>query len=375
MRTIAMEKMSKADLEKEEILNPEKAEKRRRRKKKARIMAVVTVICVILVVCCTGFIVVRAMGKNSIMSKATSPSPSLSTDLNVMDKVEQWQDGWVGYNGKVYEYNDDIMTFLVLGIDKKSTSPQTGSGISNSQADAIYLVVMNPHTKKVDLIAVNRDTIADVDVYSQPGAYANTIKTQIALQYTYGDGKAKSAQLMEKAVSKLFYQLPIHGYVAISMDAIPTINDTIGGVEVQCLQDLTEVDPLLKQGESLKLEGQSAFWYVKYKDVNASHGSSDRLERQTQYIQSFVGQAKSAFKADVAMPLTLFKKLSPYMVTDIKADEVTYLVSTAAAYKFSGEVHNLAGESKTEEGNEAFYVDDSALYQLVIDLFYNEVPQ
>ena len=36
-----MEKMSKADLEKEEILNPEKAEKRRRRKKKARIMAVV----------------------------------------------------------------------------------------------------------------------------------------------------------------------------------------------------------------------------------------------------------------------------------------------------------------------------------------------
>lgn len=70
--------MSKADLEKEEILNPEKAEKRRRRKKKARIMAVVTVICMILVVCCTGFIVVRAMGKNSIMSKATSPSPSLS---------------------------------------------------------------------------------------------------------------------------------------------------------------------------------------------------------------------------------------------------------------------------------------------------------
>ena len=63
------------------------------------------------------------------------------------------------------------------------------------------------------------------------------------------------------------------------------------------------------------------------------------------------------------------------MVNDIKTEEVTNLVSTAAAYKFSGEVHNLAGESKTEEGNEAFYVDDNALYQLVIDLFYNEVPQ
>ena len=367
--------MSKADLEKEEILNPEKAEQRRRRKKKARIMAVVTVVCVILAVCCTGFIVVRAMGKSSIMSRAANQSPSLSTDLNVMDKVEQWQDGWVGYNGKVYEYNNDIMTFLVMGIDKKSTSPQTDSGISNSQADAVYLVVMNPRTKKVDLIAVNRDTIADVDVYSQPGAYANTIKTQIALQYTYGDGKARSAQLMEKAVSKLFYQLPIHGYVAINMDAIPTINDTIGGVEVTCLQDLTEADPLLKPGETVRLEGQSAFWYVKYKDMNSSHGSSDRLARQTQYIQSFVEQAKAAFKADVAMPLTLFKKLNPYMVTDIKADEVTYLVSTAASYSFSGNVYHLEGESRIEDGNEAFYVDDEALYQLVIDLFYNEVIQ
>lgn len=43
-----MEKLSKADLEKEEILNPEKAEKRRLRKRKARLMAAVTVVCVIL---------------------------------------------------------------------------------------------------------------------------------------------------------------------------------------------------------------------------------------------------------------------------------------------------------------------------------------
>ena len=68
---------------------------------------------------------------------------------------------------------------------------------------------------------------------------------------------------------------------------------------MQCLQDLTEVDPLLKQGDAEAGSDSPHSWYVKYKDVNASHGSSDRLERQTQYIQSFAGQAKSAFKADV----------------------------------------------------------------------------
>ena len=50
--------------------------------------------------------------------------------------------------------------------------------------------------------------------------------------------KDKSAKLMEKAVFRaLLYQLPIHGYLAVNMDGIPTINDTIGGVEVECIED------------------------------------------------------------------------------------------------------------------------------------------
>ena len=64
-----MEKLSKADLEKEAILNPEKAEKRKQMRRRARLMAVITVLCVFCVVCTTGFMVGRAMGKNSIMSK------------------------------------------------------------------------------------------------------------------------------------------------------------------------------------------------------------------------------------------------------------------------------------------------------------------
>ena len=111
-----MEKLSKADLEKEAILNPEKAEKRRQMRRRARLMAVITVLCVFCVVCTTGLMVVRAMGKSSIMSKGGGQEPAISTDINVMDKVEQWQEGWIGYKDKIYEYNDDIMTFLIMGI-------------------------------------------------------------------------------------------------------------------------------------------------------------------------------------------------------------------------------------------------------------------
>ena len=370
-----MEKLNKADLEKEEILNPEKAEKRRLRKRKARLMAAVTVVCVIFVVGTTGFMVVRAMGKNSIMSKGGGMEPAISTDVKVMDKVAQWQDGWIGYQDKIYEYNDDIMTFLIMGIDKKDKLETVENGGQKGQADAVFLVVMNPHNKKVDLIAVNRDTMADVEVYGQSGAYSGTVKAQIALQHAYGDGKDKSARLMEKAVSALLYQLPIHGYLAVNMDGIPTINDIIGGVEVECLQDLTAADPALSAGDTVRLEGETAFWYVKYRDTDVFESNRHRLERQAQYLQGFIEQARAAFKKDVTLPLTLFQKLSPYMTTDIKADEVTYLATTAASYAFSGEIHMLEGETRMGEVYEEFYPDEDALHQLVIDIFYEEVQQ
>ena len=370
-----MEKLSKADLEKEAILNPEKAEKRKQMRRRARLMAVITVLCVFCVVCTTGFMVVRAMGKSSIMSKGGGQEPSISTDINVMDKVEQWQEGWIGYKDKIYEYNDDIMTFLIMGIDKKDRLETVENGGQKGQADAIFLVVMNPHDKKVDLIAINRDTMADVEVYGQSGAYSGTVKAQIALQHAYGDGKDKSAKLMEKAVSALMYQLPIHGYLAVNMDGIPTINDTIGGVEVECIEDLTAADPALGAGENVRLEGETAFWYVKYRDTDVFESNRHRLERQAQYLQGFIEQARAAFRKDVTLPLTLFQKLIPYMTTDIKADEVTYLATTAASYEFSGEIYLLDGETKMGDVYEEFYPDEDALHQMVIDIFYEEVQQ
>ena len=38
--------------------------------------------------------------------------------LNPTESTEEgWQDGWIRYNGQIYAYNEDIMTFLVMGVD------------------------------------------------------------------------------------------------------------------------------------------------------------------------------------------------------------------------------------------------------------------
>ena len=62
-----------------------------------------------------------------------------------------------------------------------------------------------------------------------------------------------------------------------------------------------------------------------------------RLNRQKQYLTAYIAQAKEAFKQDVTLPVTLFNKLTPYMITDITLDEVVYLAGQAAGYSFSSD--------------------------------------
>ena len=40
------------------------------------------------------------------------------------------------------------------------------------------------------------------------------------------------------AVSHLMYDLPIHGYVAVKLDAIEKLNDAVGGVTVTLPEDI-----------------------------------------------------------------------------------------------------------------------------------------
>ena len=67
-------------------------------------------------------------------------------------------------------------------------------------------------------------------------------------------GGAVSAEYTKEAISTLFYNLPITGYASIGYDAIPKINDAVGGVDVECLEDLTYRKKGWTKGTQLHLE-------------------------------------------------------------------------------------------------------------------------
>lgn len=361
------------------LLNPERwKEKKKKRRKKIALTAFCGMTSLIVIVCAT-FQIVRAAGKNNLAGKAGSSGPDLSraeaqTAPLTEEEESRWQEGWVKHDGKIYAYNEDIMTFLFMGIDKNSDVEEVAEGTNGGQADALFLAVMNPHDKTLKIIGINRNTMTDIDIYNEEGAYVNTVEAQIAVQHGFGNGVEESCEYQKNAVQKLFYNLPIHGYAAVNMSAIPTINDAVGGVDVEVLEDLTEADSMLVKGKDVHLTGDSAYWYVRYRDKDLFGSADSRLARQKQYLNAFVKSAKSAVKDDITTAFDLYKAVTPQMVTDITPDEVTYLAPTIADYRFDNDSFYML-EGKTVEGDrfEEFYVDEDALYDLILEVFYEEV--
>lgn len=369
-----------ANLEKDMMLDPEKVKNKKKNKRKRIALTVLCELVILAAIGFTAFQVLRAVGRSNLLGKAEAASPNLTPVkaevILTQEEEERWQEGWVKHKDTVYAYNEDIMTFLIMGIDKNSEAKEVKEGTDGGQADALFLAVMNPHDKSIKVIGINRNAMTDIDIYNEEGAYVTTTKAQIAVQHGFGNGVAQSCEYQKKAVARLFYNLPIHGYAAINMSAIPTINDAVGGVEVTVLEDLTAKDKSLRKGETQKLMGESAFWYVKYRDTGVFGSADMRLKRQKQYLNAFIDASKKAAKNDITVVVDLYQAISPMMITDITLDEVAYLAPILLDYSFEeNSFYMLKGETVMGEQFEEFYVDEDALYELILEIFYEEIEE
>lgn len=312
------------------------------------------------------------MGKNHLYKNASVQQPVLQGAPEGED--EKWQEGWVKYKDVIYAYNEEILTFLIMGVDKLSDVEETAGGTDGGQADALFLTVLNPKNKRMKVIGINRNTMTDIDVYDENGEYVSTVKSQIAIQHGFGNGMEESCEYQKKAVANLFYQLPIHGYAAVNMSAVATINDAVGGVKVTVPADLDGFDGEFTEGKQIHLLGEDAFWFVKYRDTDVFGSADMRLERQRQYLNGFIRAAKLAVHKDTSVVIDLYQAVKPQMVTDISLDEAVYLASVLKEYAFGEEdFHMLSGETVLGDKFEEFYPDEDAVFEMILDIFYEKV--
>ena len=269
----------------------------------------------------------------------------------------------VTYQGETYEYNRNLRNVLFLGVDKEADSVVGETVGRNGQADCILLMIMNQETRETTLLQISRDSMTDVEIYGITGSHLATEHAQIALQYAFGESDSRSNWLTKNAVSHLLYEIPISSVMALTVDGIGEVTSAMGGVTLTVPRDYTSVDPSFTEGATLTLQGDLAERYVRYRDITVTGSNNDRMERQNQFIQAMFQQMQNI---DSAAYEKLLDSAEPYLTTDLTAEELKNLKN----YTIHQEIETVPGTAAPGEEHEEFTVDDQALYELILELFY-----
>lgn len=309
-----------------------------------------------------GFLYLMHSGKNSLVADP------VSTEYN--ETIE--------YNGHTYVYDKNKVAFAFLGVDRNQLGTEKGTVIGNSgQADADVVIVVDTTTAKISLISIPRDTMVDVDLYSTYGVFAGTEEMQLCLAYAYGDGGETSCQNVLKSISRILYDVPIEKYFALDLDGIAPLNDAVGGVTLTSLYSFDSHG--IKKGDIVTIKGDFAETYVRQRDLDDIEASLNRTSRQTQYIQAYTQQLRTAVADDFSVVTELYNLASKYSETNISLSDVTYLASLVVSKGISDYTqYSVDGEMKpsstaTEDVFAEFYADEDSVLDIVINCFYNQV--
>ena len=134
--------------------------------------------------------------------------------------LEVVDEGTIRYGGKLYRYNSDITTFLLLGID--SQQPENTDGTCNVDAfsDVIMLAAVDFRNRQISLLTLSRDTMCEFQRLNPDGSERDWATGQLALTFSYGDGALKSCEITKNAVSQALSDLPIQSCSALYLDGL-----------------------------------------------------------------------------------------------------------------------------------------------------------
>ena len=327
----------------------------------------VAILAVVLVLLAGMLLLQRWENTQDAPVSSSGPSSAVEADVPVDGREITY------YNGTAYAKREDLEAVLLLGVDKFEGETPEGY-LNNQQADFLLLLVMDKQHETCTPIQLNRDTMTEIQILGVTGEPAGTFTGQLALAHTYGSGEEDSCENTVLAVSNLLYGMEIDHYVSLTMDGVALLNDLVGGVTVEVLDDFSGIDDSLVQGETVTLQGQQALTYVRSRGGLEDSSNLRRMERQRQYLAALQQQLKAAVQQEDGFTLDALLQLNEYMVSDCTVNQLSDLGDSLAAYQVS-DILTTPGDAQEGEEFMEFTVDEAALQQLVMDVFYEPVEE
>lgn len=292
-------------------------------------------------------------------------STALNTELQT---AENRTTKTIVRDGISYFPRQDITVLMVLGIDQFGEVESSGYYRNDGAADMVMLLIFDETNETCSVLYLNRDTMLDMSVLGVRGEYAGTVYGQLALAHTYGTGLEDSCENVKDTLESFLHGLSIDYYVAMNMDAIPILNDAVGGVTVTVVDDFSAVDPSITIGE-VTLHGEQVINYVRTRKDVGDQKNVTRMERQREYVEGFLEALRAKENENINFVLEAYEQVSPYIVTDCSTNTLSGMLDRYVDYTL-GEVVSPEGDNVIGKEYYEFYVDEEKLDELILRLFY-----
>ena len=225
-------------------------------------------------------------------------------------------------------------TYALFGLDHRSKNEK----LNTENSDTIIIASINNDTKAVKLVSVYRDTLLNVkdDTYSKANA-----------AYALG-GPAQAVNILNTNLD-----LNITDYVSIDFDALVTVIDCLGGLDIPlsyaeivhmnnyCVETAEETgksytpvelpEPKPEDQEAIvgtyHLNGVQATSYCRIRYTASL--DMGRTERQRRVIQMIVDKAK---KAGLSTIFDIMDQVFPMVKTSVSKTEILKLIPAMIGY-------------------------------------------
>ena len=225
-------------------------------------------------------------------------------------------------------------TYALFGLDHRSRNEK----LNTENSDTIIIASINNDTKAVKLVSVYRDTLLNVkdDTYSKANA-----------AYALG-GPAQAVNMLNTNLD-----LNITDYVSIDFDALVTVIDGLGGLDIPlsyaeivhmnnyCVETAEETgksytpvelpEPKPEDQEAIvgtyHLNGVQATSYCRIRYTASL--DMGRTERQRRVIQMIVDKAK---KAGLSTIFDIMDQVFPMVKTSVSKTEILKLIPAMIGY-------------------------------------------
>jgi anionic cell wall polymer biosynthesis LytR-Cps2A-Psr (LCP) family protein len=279
---------------------------------------------------------------------------------------------WIDENGNAYRYRDNVISILLMGTDYMGNEELWAEGMefNGGNADVLALVILDTNTFEFSILYIPRDTMAEMIAMDADGNYIDTVRDNICVSHSYGDGGKLSCQLTADAVSRLLLGVPVNRYAALNCEAIYALNDILGGVRITFDYDCTFLDIPIYAGETVTLNNVYLNTLLTYRDYEEVDGAYTRGLRSMDVLKSMFNQLKDKIKENPAVALEIFNQLEDYITTDLALSEITYLASNIGKMNFTSDtVIRLQGETIAGEEYAEFHADPDWIYDFVVEKF------